>query len=80
MKHLFLIIGVLFISCNMKSKFIEEKNAVDFIEAENAVKILMQEKGSIDYDMSECNLLLSDSLRSNFILNPFCSPSSNKPL
>jgi len=68
-KHLFLIIGLLFISCNMKGRFIAEENAMKFIEVENAMKILTQSEKSIGYDISECNLLLSDSLRGYFIFN-----------
>jgi len=62
----------------MKVKFTEEKNVVDsievenamnFIEVENAMKILTQGEKLIGYDMSECILLLSDSLRGNFIFS-----------
>ena len=49
--------------------YIEKENTMNFIEAENAMKILTQGETSIDYDMSECNLLLSDSLQGDFILD-----------
>jgi len=48
---------------------IEVENAMNFIEVENAVEILMKGKKAIDYDISECNLLLSDSLRGYIILD-----------
>jgi len=68
MKYFFLIICLLYISCNMKVKFIEMESVLDFIEVENAMIILTQDEKSIDYNMSECNLLFSDSLRGDFIL------------
>jgi len=47
----------------------EVENVMNFIEVENAIKILTQGEKSIDYDMSECNILLSDSLRGYIILD-----------
>ena len=52
----------------MKVKIIEEENTMNFIEVENVIKILTQEEKSIDYNISECNLLLSGSLRGDFVL------------
>jgi len=61
----------------MKVKTIEEKKSADliehennksFIEVENAMKILAQGGKSIDYDLSECNLLISDTLQVSTIL------------
>lgn len=77
MKYLFLIISLLLISCTAKVKSTGEENTVDsiqvenvmnFIEVENALKILTQGEKSIGYDMSECNLLLSDSLQGDYLL------------
>jgi len=52
----------------MKGKYIAEKNMIDFIEVENVMTILTQGKKLIGYDMSECKLLFSDSIRGYNIL------------